>query len=150
MIEKKKKKMKIQNCNSIQLWCLICSRGWKGYSWWARKLVQRLYNVISIRNNITPIKVTYMYQKVISVNSCPFSTSDMGIANSCRRIHPKLMDETHVFNSKDSTSGRRGMIEWCNLHKTHLPLFYLSYPHPKIYSLVNTRPQGLVNTSDLV
>ena len=114
-------------------------------------MVQRIYNVISIRNNITPIKVTYMYRKWISVNLCPFSASDMGIADSHRRTCPKLMRlrVRHVFLTvKTVLVG--GMIEWCNPHKTHLPLSRLSYPHPKMNSLVNTRPQGPVNTTDLV
>ena len=40
-----------------------------------------------------------MYQKGISVNSCPFSTYDMGIADSHRMICPKLMSlrVRHVF-----------------------------------------------------
>ena len=119
----KRMKMKIQDCDSvqlwcdgiwlqhdsIQLWCIVCSRGWKGYFWWAGKLVQRLYNVISIRNNITPIKVTYMYRKGISVNLHPFSASDMGIADSRRRNHPNLMRlrVRHVFLTVKTVLVRR-------------------------------------------
>ena len=114
-------------------------------------MVQRLYNVISIRNNITPIKVTYMYRKGISVNLHPFSASDMGIADSRKRNHPNLMRlrVRHVFLTvKTVLVGRNDRM--AQPAQNSPPLSSLSYPHPKINSLVNARPQSPVNTMGLV
>ena len=67
-------------------------------------------------------------------------------------ICPKLMRlrVRHVFLTVKTVLVGGGMIEWHNPHKTHLPLSYLSYAHPKINFLVNARPLGPVNTTDLV